>query len=264
MRMLSLLVVVGVLGYAAAVGLIAWKQEALLFHPEPLAPDAALSNEPDVHERKVPVDGAELSVLELRLPAPRGVVFFLHGNGSNLRNWFVNTDFYRRAGFDLVMLDYRGYGKSTGRIASEAQLHADVTRVWAEVAPRYVGKKVVVYGRSLGTGLAAHLAAQIRPDLTMLVSPYLSMASLAAEHYPWVPQAVLRYPLRTDDVASRLDTPVVLIHGEQDTLIPISHSQRLQRITPRSRLITIPGAGHGDLQDFEPYRAAVREALARL
>ncbi|MEI2518161.1 alpha/beta hydrolase, partial [Acinetobacter baumannii] len=87
-----------------------------------------------VQEHFVDVPGARLSVLQLRLPAPRGVVFFLHGNGDNLQTWLVNTDFYRWAGFDLVMMDYRGYGKSTGRIESEAQLHADVEAVWRSVA----------------------------------------------------------------------------------------------------------------------------------
>ncbi|TXC66715.1 lysophospholipase [Piscinibacter aquaticus] len=97
------------------------------------------------------------------------------------------------------MLDYRGYGKSSGRIESEAQLHADVRAVWRAVAPHYAGKRVVLYGRSLGTALAASLAAELQPDLTMLVSPYTSMEAMARQHYPWVPGALLRYPLRTDE-----------------------------------------------------------------
>ena len=75
----------------------------------------------------------------------------------------------------IVMMDYRGYGKSTGRIESEAQLNADARAVWARYAPRYRGRKVVFFGRSLGSGLAASLAAQEQPDLTLLVSPYRSM-----------------------------------------------------------------------------------------
>ena len=93
--------------------------------------------------------------LHLRLPAPKGVVFFLHGNGGSLESWFINPEFYRRANYDLFMIDYRGYGKSTGQIESEAQLRADVRAAWATVAPQYAGRKVVFYGRSLGTGLAA-------------------------------------------------------------------------------------------------------------
>src|SRR5512147_563028 len=129
--------------YAAVLALLWFGQERLIFLPTPLAADHRLAREPDVHERFVEVDGARLSVLELRLPDPKGVVFFLHGNAGNLASWFVNAGFYRQANYDLVMLDYRGYGKSSGRIESEAQLHADVRAVWREVAPRYAGKRMV-------------------------------------------------------------------------------------------------------------------------
>ncbi|MBX3605571.1 MAG: alpha/beta fold hydrolase [Piscinibacter sp.] len=249
--------------YAAALLALWLAQERLLFLPAPLDPAEALATEPDVHERQVAVPGAQLSVLELRLPDPDGVVFFLHGNAGNLRSWFVNPDFYRRANHDLVMLDYRGYGKSTGRIESEAQLHADVLAVWEQVAPRYRGRRVVVYGRSLGTGLAAALAERIGPDLTVLVSPYLSMQALASHHYPWVPAALLRYPLRTDERIARLRGPVLLMHGERDELIPLAHAQALARLQPAARLVVVPGAAHNDLQSFEAYLAPLREALVR-
>lgn len=250
--------------YAAILALLWFGQERLIFQPETLPADAVLARDPGVHERVVEVDGARLSVLELRLPDPKGVVFFLHGNAGNLASWFVNADFYRRAGYDLVMPDYRGYGKSTGHVTSESQLHADVRAVWQSIAPRYAGKRVVVYGRSLGTALAASLAAELQPDLTLLVSPYTSMAALAREHYPWVPAALLRYPLRTDEAIARIRTPVLLLHGELDALIAPSHSEALRALAPRARLHLVPGGGHNDLQEFESYLGAVREALGAL
>jgi uncharacterized protein len=137
--------------YAAVLALLWWKQEALLFHPQPLAADQRLATEPDVHEEQVQVPGATLSVLHLRLREPRGVVFYLHGNAGNLAGWFSDAAFYREAGYDLVMPDYRGYGKSTGRIESPGQLRQDVRAVWDSVAPRYAGRRVVLYGRSPGT-----------------------------------------------------------------------------------------------------------------
>jgi len=250
--------------YGAALGALWWGQERLLFHPVALDPGVPLAVDPDVHERTVDVPGARLSVLELRLPDPRGVVFFLHGNAGNLQSWFVNADFYRRANYDLVMLDYRGFGKSTGRIDGEAQLHADVMAVWSQVAPRYAGRRVVLYGRSLGSGLAARLATQVRADLTMLVSPYASMVALARLHYPWVPAALLRYPLRTDEAVARLRSPVLLLHGERDDLIPVDHSRELAALARQARVVVVPGAGHGDLQAFDTYLDAVADALARL
>src|SRR6478609_58866 len=144
----------------------------------------------------------------------------------------VQAECFRQANFDVVMFDYRGFGKSSGTIESEDQLRADVRAVWDHVAPQYAGKRVVISGQSLGTGLAAGLSAALgaegkAPDLTMLVSPYSSMRALAAELYPWVPTQVLRYPLHTLEHAAKMLGPVMLIHGDKDELIPIHHSETL-------------------------------------
>ena len=236
-------------------------QERLLFEPVALAADARLSDAPDVSDHFVEVPGARLSVLELRLPDPRGVVFYLHGNSANAKMWFTDAGLYRRANLDLVMMDYRGFGKSSGRIESEAQLHADVEAVWQSVQARYRGKRVVAYGRSLGSGLAAAWAADHQPDLTILVSPYASMLDLAASHYPWLPAAVLRYPLRSDEAVARIRGPLLLVHGEQDRLIPPQHSQVLAARASAAHVVFIPGAAHADLQRFDAYRTVIADAL---
>jgi len=258
-------------GLALYGGALAWLwigQEKLLFVPDVLPADQPLAKAPDIHEVSVEVAGARLSALHLRLPDPKGVVFFLHGNAGSLANWFVNPDYYRRVNFDLFMLDYRGFGKSTGRIQSEAQLHADVRAAWSTIASRYADRKVVVYGRSLGTGLAVRLAAEMSanrpPDLTVLVSPYRSMVSLATEHFPWVPQAVVRYPLRTDALIGQVRGPILIVHGERDTLIPPDHSESLKLLAPQVNLLRVPGAGHNDLQDFDMYLGALARALLAL
>lgn len=255
--------------YASALGWLWLKQEKLLFAPTALPSDYPLASARDLHEVTIEVTGARLSALHLRLPNPKGVVFFLHGNGGSLENWFVNPEFYRRANYDLFMVDYRGYGKSTGQIESEAQLRADVYAAWATVAPQYAGRKVVVYGRSLGSGLAAGLAAELgkaqrHPDLTVLVSPYTSMAALAGDHYPWVPQILLRYPMRTDQVIGQIRSPLLLIHGTRDALIAPRHSDALTSLAPHATLLQIKGAAHNDLQNFDTYLDAYANALAKL
>lgn len=263
-RWLALAVGIPLLLWLLACAAVWAGQERLLFRPVPLSAQAVLSGDADVHERFVAVPGARLSLLELRLPDPEGVVFYLHGNTANLKDWFFDADYYRRANFDLVMLDYRGFGKSSGHIASEAQLHADVRAAWDAVAGRYRGRRVVLYGRSLGSGLAARLATQIRPDATVLVSPYASMLALAAQHYPWVPAALLRYPLRSDRAVARLHGPLLLIHGDQDGLIPLAHSETLAALTADARLVRVAGAGHADVHRFPAYREALGGLLAGL
>ncbi len=248
--------------WALAVALLAWKQEWLIFRPHTLPEAWVFDKGADVHETWVAVPGGRLNALHLKRPAPDGIVFFLHGNGGSLEGWFVNLDTYRRANLDLFMIDYRGYGKSPCCITSEAQLHADVKAAWSQIAPAYAGKARVFYGRSLGTGLAARLAAEVQPEATLLASPYESLAALADEHYPWVPKAVLRYPLDTAAVLPQVKTPVWLLHGTQDRLIGIEHARRLAPLAAQARLVEIEGAGHNDLSRYEPYRAAVDEALA--
>ncbi len=262
-RMLTLLAVVALL-YGLVLALLWWGQERLLFLPTRLSADHRLVLERDVHERTIDVDGARLHALHLKLPAPRGVVFFLHGNAGNLESWFVDLDFFRQANFDLFMIDYRGYGKSSGRIENEAQLHADTKTAWDAMAVEYAGKKRVLFGRSLGTGLAVPLALQVQPDLTILASPYASMRALAAEVYPWVPSALLRYPLATDAALAGLRTPLLLVHGERDELIAAHHSEALKRAHPPARLHIVKGAGHNDLQTFDDYLHALRQALDAL
>jgi len=217
-----------------------------------------------VSELAIAVDGATLSALHLRLPDPKGVVFYLHGNAGNLASWFVDVDFYRRANFDLFMLDYRGYGKSSGRISSEAQLRSDVAAAWGRIAPLYRGRRRVFLGRSLGTALAAGLAAQEQPDLTILVSPYWSMTEMAALHYPLVPALLLRYPLETYRDVARIDGPVLLLHGDRDELIPVAQARRLLAVGRAAQLVLVPGAAHNDLQDFPVYLQAIAGSLAAL
>ncbi|MBA4177606.1 MAG: alpha/beta hydrolase [Leptothrix sp. (in: Bacteria)] len=249
--------------YGAAIALLWWRQEGLLFHPRALPAEHRFEQHADVHEVWVDVPGARLNALHLRLPQPDGVVFFLHGNAGNLASWFVNTGYYRRLNLDLFMIDYRGFGKSSGRIDSEEGLHADVRAAWAQVAPRYAGRKRVIYGRSLGSGLAAALAAEVQPELTVLVSPFASMAALAGEVYPWVPGAVLRYPLRTDAALPRVQGRVLLVHGLRDTLVPPSHSERLRKVMPRAEWLPVPEAGHGNIDDDAVYLDGLAAALAR-
>lgn len=255
--------------YVALLGWIWARQDNLLFQPSVLPADHVFAPQPDVAEVTVDVPGARLSTLQLRLPQPRGVVYFLHGNAGNLASWFRDASLYRAANVDLVMLDYRGYGKSTGHIGGEQQLRDDVRAVWAHTAPRYAGKPVVLLGQSLGTGLASGLALELQaqgraPDLTVLVSPYTSMASLARQYYAWVPGFLLRYPLRSDTSVAQLKSPVLLVHGERDRLIPIAHSEALARAAPQATLVRIPDAGHNDLYRSALYQRTLSDALAAL
>jgi len=255
--------------YIAVLALLWWGQERLLFLPTVLPADHHFGHGADVHEAWVEVPGARLNALHLRLPRPDGVVFFLHGNAGSLQTWFTGGDFYRRTNMDLFIVDYRGYGKSSGRIESQAQLEADVRAAWRQIEAHYAGRigqpgfKRVVYGRSLGTGLASSLSVELQPELTVLVSPYESMLAVAQEHYPWVPARLLRYPLHSAEALARVKTPILLAHGGRDTLIPPRHSQALKAVAPQAELLVVPEAGHGDIHEFSAYLDTLAAAMRR-
>ncbi len=254
---------IAALTYTGIVALVYFRQEKLIFMPQPLNKDHKFDIA-DVVEVKVQVAGAELSAVHLRLPDPKGVVFFLHGNGGNLQTWLTGVDFYRRVNYDLFMIDYRGYGKSSGQIESEAQLHDDMRVAWNKIAPQYTGKKLVVYGRSLGTGLAAKLSSEVQPDLTVLVSPYESLKAMGDAHYPWLPGLVNRYTMRTDEWLPAIKGPVMIEHGDVDTLIGISHAERLKKIHAGTELVVVRGAGHNDIHQFPIYLDTLSDRLKRL
>jgi uncharacterized protein len=257
-----------VAGYMALMGGLWAKQEKLLFQPTVLPAGLQFNLPPDVQEAHIDVPEGRLHALHLQLKQPDGVVFYLHGNGGSLAGWFTNLDLYRSMNVDLFMIDYRGYGKSQGHIESEAQLLADVRAAWDTIAPRYQGKRVIFLGRSLGTGLAARLAESLpsaqRPDLLLLVSPYVSMKQMARELYWFAPSFLLRYPLRTDEALMHMQggrPRVVLVHGDQDLVVPYRHSEVLKQSVPGLTLEQVPGAGHADIQNHPAYVAAVRRAI---
>jgi uncharacterized protein len=114
----------------------------------------------------------------------------------------------------------------------------------------------------LAAGLSVELAQAGRaPDVTILVCAYQSMQAIAATHYPIVPQALLRYPLRTHEAVAQMRSPLILIHGEADTLIAPNHSRVLHQLAPTSKLVLVPKAGHNDLQEFEVYLQTLRAGL---
>ena len=249
--------------YVLLIALMLWQQESFLFAPAPLPQDYQF-NKPDVVERRIAVPGAELSALHFRQARARGLIFFLHGNAGNLDIWLPSTEIYRQARFDVFMLDYRGFGKSTGKISSEAQLHADVLAAWQSVAAEYAGRPIVIYGRSLGTGLALKLATEVQATQLVLVSPYLSFVQLARDHFPWVPSFATRYSMRSDQWLAQVSEPIMLIHGGRDALVALSHAQQLKILRPDAELLVLQEAAHQDVHEFPAYTEALLAKLAQL
>lgn len=229
-------------------------QESIIFPATQLRPDHQFEFELPFREVTIPVDGAEINALHFQQANPRGLIFFLHGNGGNLDSWTSNVDYYRRVNYDLFILDYRGYGKSTGSIESEQQLHEDVRVAWNSIAPSYADRSRVIYGRSLGAALAARLAADVDPELLIMVTPFRSMVAMAQLHYPFAPEWLVRYPMRTDKLMADIRSRTVFVHGDQDLVIPLAHSYELRDLAAaQTELLIIEGANHNNIHQFNSY-----------
>lgn len=250
--------------YLALCVIIYLRQEQMIFFPRRDPPGTSYDFGRPVSEVWLPVAGARLHALWFQVPNPQGVILYLHGNADSLSSWGRSAAALTDFGYDLLMVDYRGYGQSSGSIDGEAQLHADMDVAYAWVRERYPESHIVIYGRSLGTGLAVRLAALNQPGLLILESPYYSMELLARRQIPWAPPFLLKYPLRSYRWISQVQSPVVIFHGTADNLIPFEDSVRLaNQVRAPLSFYTLEGGGHGGLEHFELYREGLRRALER-
>ncbi len=253
-KFLSTTVTVLATAYVLFAAAIYVKQDSMIFQGSTLPADHQFQFDLPFEERTIAVDGAELSAIRFMQEDPLGLIFFLHGNGGNVESWSSGADYYQRVNYDMFMFDYRGYGKSTGSNLSQAQLHDDVRQAWDSIAPLYAGKPIIIYGRSLGAAMAAELATHVDAEKVILVSPFTSMVAMAKIQFPLLPMSLVRYPLKTFEIIGKIKAPVILVHGDRDSLIPITESKALLDLTNgNSKLLVIDGAGHGDIHHFKSY-----------
>lgn len=264
--LLSIILTILLVVYVGGCGFLYFKQEALLFYPEKLPANYQFRFPGEYREYPITAaDGTQLSGLLFKAKSAKGLVFFLHGNGGSLAGWGGVADTYTHLGYDVFLLDYRGYGRSQGSISSQTQLLSDVEVAYNQLKNSYLERDIILAGYSLGTGPAAWLAARHQPQLLLLHAPYYSLADMAAHTikiWPILPSWLLRYPMPTNEFVQQVRVPVVFVHGDQDEVIPYSSSVRLQALVPGGgQLITIRGAGHNGLTDNPQYQQAIRRLL---
>jgi pimeloyl-ACP methyl ester carboxylesterase len=249
-------------------------QESLIFYPEILPPDYPFAFSEPFEEVTVPVEAAALNALLFKAKnkgtdfksVPTGIVLYFHGNAGSLRTWGdVARDFTSR-GYDILIPDYRGFGKSTGTITNEKQLLDDGLAVYRTLTKTWPENMIIVYGRSIGTGVATFVARSGKPRMLILESPFLSLVDLASHHYPLLPRSLiamfLKYPQRTDRRIGEVACPVYLFHGTQDDIIPFDHSAGLEvLIRSPHRLIRIEGGGHNNLSDYGAFNRELDQIL---
>lgn len=208
-------------------------------------------------------DGASLHALHFTQVNPKGVILYYHGNAGTLHRWGEVVQYHVGLGYDVVVMDYRGYGKSTGK-RSQSSMLADAEMFYDYTKEHYSEDQITVYGRSLGTGLATYVASKNSPKRLMLETPYYDLKSLAQRYYPVFPVGLaLRFNFKTNVYIQSVNCPIYIFHGTEDEVVPYRHGQRLYKAIPegKAEFFIIPDGAHKNLIKFAEFRKAVEGVL---
>jgi pimeloyl-ACP methyl ester carboxylesterase len=230
-------------------------QEHLIFHPERLSVKYDFLFDTPFEEKVFDTpDGYILSALVFKVEKSKGIVFYHHGNAGNLESWGQRAIDFTSRGYDVLMYDYRGYGKSTGYIKNEKMLYADATLIYKELLYDYKERDIIVYGTSLGTGIASYIAYNNHPSKLILETPYYNFYDVAKFHYPYLPNSLLlHYQFKTNQFLPKIKGEVFLFHGTEDETVPYNSSVRLAELSNNISLITIKNGSHNNLNTFHDY-----------
>lgn len=252
-----------ILAYITLAVIVYLIQDKFIFKPEKLGADFTFKYDAPFKELFFDIEpGVSINGLHFYRDSPEGLILYLHGNTRSIKGWARYAKDFYRYNYDVVLVDYRGFGKSTGK-RSENDILKDMQFVYHELATTYSEKQLIVYGRSLGSGFATRLASDNNPRYLILDAPYYNFTQVIERFLPILPlRFLLRYQMRTDKWIRTVRCHTYIIHGTKDWLIPILNSEKLQSIDPRKiTLIRIHGGGHNNLPSYPEYHNFVRDIL---
>lgn len=258
----SSLLVLGI--YLVVSILLYFLQDYLMFKPEKLPKDFEFHYEnQEIEEYNIETrDGAIINGIRFKSENPKGVVFYLKGNSQSIKGWGKFAVDFTRHGYDVLMVDYRGFGKSTGTRTQKA-IKRDLQMIYDKIKEVTPEKYIILYGRSLGSGFAAKLASMNNPRMLVLDAPYYSLSKVAKKYIPFMPLSLLlKFPMPTYKWLKYVNCPIHILHGTDDRLIPYKTSVKLSKIKPKStRLYTVIGGGHKNLNTFPEYHKMLSEII---
>jgi fermentation-respiration switch protein FrsA (DUF1100 family) len=238
-----------VLLYGGLVALLYVAQRSLQYFPERQHMTPSASGLPEAEEAVLDtVDGERVIVWHVPPRGAQPVFLYFHGNGGSLR-W--RDERFRALiadGSGLVALSYRGYGGSSGR-PTETGLTEDAATAYSFAVAGHPAERIVLWGESLGSALAIALAAEKPVGRLVLEAPFTSAAGVAAVHLWFVPvRMIMKDQYRSDLRVGNVTAPVLVVHGENDAIVPVTLGERLyDLIRAPKRFVRITGAGHNDL-----------------
>lgn len=243
-----ILMLYGLIGIA-----VYYLQDIILFQPEKMEKDHSYNFVVPHREINIPYnDSANINIIQFITGGKvKGVVLYFHGNRKNIAWYAKYAPNFTRNGYEVWMIDYPGYGKSTG-VLTEQRLYDYAEQMYLLAASRFAKDSIILYGKSMGTGIAAYIASKKNCRELILETPYYSFTSLAAHYFPIYPVSrIIHYKIPSWQYLQQVIVPVTIFHGTSDGVIPYSNAERLKPfLKPADQFITIEGGSHNDLNNF--------------
>ena len=246
---LKMLLVLG-LGYAALVGFVYFTQPSLVYFPHVAREHTATPAAYGLQYEDVSIrteDGETLHAWWIPAAERRGAVLLFHGNAGNISHRIEYARMFHELGLATLLVDYRGYGRSSGS-PSEEGTYRDALASWGWLAAQgLAGRDIVVFGESLGGAVACWLAARERPRALVLASTFTSLPDLGAEVYRFLPVRLLaRFQYNTRECLGRVEAPVLIAHSPRDDIVPYAHGQRLYAAAREPKQFLELAGGHNE------------------
>ncbi|NVK53887.1 MAG: alpha/beta hydrolase [Flavobacteriaceae bacterium] len=252
-----------VLSCMLLMGILYTFQEKLIFLPEVIHADYKYDFSFDYDEVNLKTeDNQTINTLHIKAKNPKGIVLFFHGNKGNLIRWGEITSYFTQFNYDVFVIDYRGYGKSTGDF-NEELMYKDALMSYDYVKTKFHESQIVVYGRSLGTTFASKVGAENNPKHIILEAPFFSLYNAANYRYKIIPKFLLNFKFNTYQLVQNITAPTTLFHGTDDNVTPYKGSKKLFKLlkSTSKELILLEAGTHHNLRDFREYTKALASIL---
>jgi len=208
-------------------------------------------------------DGAKLNGLHFKRDNPKGVILYFHGNAGDLSRWGEIATYFAKKEYDVIVMDYRTYGKSSGKL-SEEHLFSDAKLFYNYALEGYSEEKIIIYGRSLGCAIATQLASKTNPSKLVLETPFYNLYDVAKARFPFLPmKSLLKYKFESNGYIQKASCPVTIIHGTNDAVVSYDSGKKLfEKAVTTKEFITIEKGGHNNLAEFSQYHENIDKALS--
>ena len=240
-------------------------QEKLLFHPKPLPQDFQFRFDIPFKEVNIPMTETENLNLIQFFPhdsTAKGVVIYFHGNSDNVTRYAKHATNFTKHGYEVWMPDYPGYGKTTGKLTEE-NFYNQAKEVYKLAHSKFSADSIIVYGKSLGSGVASYIAANFECKRLILETPFYNIPNLYIHYAPIYPvKRMSHFQFPVGENLKEVKCPVTIFHGTDDAVIPYSNALKLRKdLKPGDEFITIEGGAHNNLVTFPLFQSKLDSLL---